>query len=229
MELPQHVPHPIEELRVIGRVGEVRRVVGDHRVVGPAVGVGLGELPAGHRDRQLDVVGRVGGDEVDAIGRQIREDHLGVADPQLQPGRVERPRPARIIRAQVRQLGAESVTLGEGIADHIVVDLSPGRRQLDPQGAPRAAGDRRAEQRPADPRERVQDQLTGPGEELDEPGHQPRRLVGSVPLAPLVAELRGVGGRPDGLGEVQPLLARQLVELVARVGRVAGDRHRSPA
>ncbi len=72
-------------------------------------------------------------------------------------------------------------------------------------------------QRAADTGEGVQHQLTALGEELDEPGHQTRRLVGSVGLALSVAELGRVGGRQQRLGEVQPLIAGQLVERVVRV------------
>ena len=71
--------HPLEEGRVVGAVREVRRVVADHRVVGPAVGMGDGEGPAGHRQRQLDVVRRIGRHEVDRhVGQTGQEGH-GVA------------------------------------------------------------------------------------------------------------------------------------------------------
>ncbi|HEX7611254.1 MAG TPA: hypothetical protein VF371_00680, partial [Candidatus Limnocylindrales bacterium] len=59
--------HPVKERRVVGAVGQVAVVLGDHGVVGSAVGVLLGEFPTGHRDRQLDVVGRVGGHEIDTV------------------------------------------------------------------------------------------------------------------------------------------------------------------
>src|SRR5262249_3378063 len=99
------------------------------------------------------------------------------------------------------------------------VDLCPARRELDPEGPPRPARDRRAEERPADAGEWIEHQLTGLREELDEPGHQPRRLVRAVGLAQGMPELRGICRRPDRFGEVQPLLAAQLVQ---RVSRVAG-------
>ena len=64
-QLAEDHAHPLEERRVVGGVGQVVGRLGDHRVVGPAVRVGLGERAAGHRHRQLQVVRRVGRDEVD--------------------------------------------------------------------------------------------------------------------------------------------------------------------
>ena len=81
--------------------------------------------------------------------------------------------------------------------------------------------DRGAEQRAADARERVEDELAGAAEELDQAGHQARRLVGAVRPSPGVAELGRVGRRPHRLREVQPLLAGELVEVVGRVWRSA--------
>ena len=65
----------------------------------------------------------------------------------------------------------------------------------------------------------------GAAEELDEPGHQPRRLVGAVRLARGVPELGRVGRRQDRLREVEPLLAGQLVELVGGVRGAAAVGH----
>src|SRR3990170_9004829 len=59
--------------------------------------------------------------------------------------------------------------------------------------------------------------ISPPGEELDEPGHEPRGLVRSVGLASGVTELRRVGGRPERLREVEPLAAAELVERVVRM------------
>jgi hypothetical protein len=66
MELLEHPAHGVEERRVVGGIGKIGRIVGDHRVVGPSVGKRLGERSARHRHRQLDVVRRVGRHEVDA-------------------------------------------------------------------------------------------------------------------------------------------------------------------
>ena len=106
--------------------------------------------------------------------------------------------------------------------DGLVEHRDPARVELEADRPPRTARDRRAEQRPADARERVQHQLARPGEELDQPGHQPGRLVRPVDLPPVVAQLRRVGRRPHRLREVEPLLAGELVELVLGVRRPAG-------
>ena len=87
-----------------------------------------------------------------------------------------------------------------------------------PEGAPRSAGDGGAEQRPADAGERVEHQLPGLAEELDQAGHQARRLVRPVRPSRGVPELRRVGRRQQRLGEVEPFLAGQLVERVGGVG-----------
>ena len=133
-----------------------RRVeVGDHRVVGPAVGVRLGQRAAGHRHRQLEVVRRIGGDEVDRVGRQRRQDRQRVADAQLQPG-LDRSRAARPDRPCPRSAssGPESVAFAEQVPDHRLVDRRPARIELDADGAARPARDRGAEERPADAGER---------------------------------------------------------------------------
>ena len=67
--------------------------------------------------------------------------------------------------------------------DDRLVDRRPARVELDAERPPGTARDRRADQRAADARERVEDELTGAAEELDQPGHEPRRLVGAVRLA----------------------------------------------
>ena len=122
--------------------------------------------------------------------------------------------------------GPAAVALGGEVGDDLRVDRGPALVELDAERPPRAARDGRAEQRPADARERVEHELAGPAEELDQPGHQPRRLVGAVRLARRVPELGRVGRRQDRLREVQPLLAGQLVELVGGVGRRGGRRSR---
>ena len=63
-------------------------------------------------------------------------------------------------------------------------------------------------------------------EELDEPGHQAWWLVGAVGSAVGVAQLGGVGRRPERLGEVQPLLAGQLVQRVVGVHLPLGQPYR---
>ena len=111
------------------------------------------------------------------------------------------------------------------IEHDLLVDGHPARIQLDAEGPPRSAGDGRAEQRPADAGERVEHELAGPAEELDEAGHQPRRLVGAVRLAGGVPELGRIGRRQHRLREVEPLLAGQLVERVVGVRRRAAVGH----
>ena len=147
------------------------------------------------------------------------------------PDGIEPPRLARVRLAQVREHGPQSVALTEQVRHEAFVDGRPARVEFDADGPPWAARDRGAEQRAADPGERVEDELAGLGEELDEPGHQARRLVRAVGLACRVAELGGVGRRQDRLGEVQPLLARQLVERIGGVGKRTAFGHtaqRSP-
>ena len=111
------------------------------------------------------------------------------------------------------------------VAHDLLVDRRPARLELDADGPPRAARDGRPEQRAADPGERVEHELARPAEELDQPGHQARRLVRAMGLARDVSELRWVGRREQRLGEVQPLLAGQLVERVGGVGRAPGVGH----
>jgi hypothetical protein len=92
-------------------------VLGDHRVVGPAIGVVLGELAAGHRDRQLDVIRRVGGDEVDAAGFDLGQQSQGIAESHFEARRVEAALAARVGRADVGQDGATAVSLGGQVPD----------------------------------------------------------------------------------------------------------------
>ena len=47
--------------------------------LGAPVRVPLGQWTAGHRERQLDVVRRVGSDEVDAVGLQVGQQREGIA------------------------------------------------------------------------------------------------------------------------------------------------------
>ena len=181
----------------------------------------LRERAAGHRQRQLDVVRRVGRDEVDRAVRDAGQERERIADAQLQAGRIEPPRPARVRGAEVGQLRAGPIALRGEVADHRLVDRGPAGIEFDADGPSWPAGDGRSQERAAHPGERVQDQLTGPAEELDEAGHQAWRLVGAVGLACGMAELGRVGRREDRLGEVQPFLTRQLVELIGRMGLAA--------
>src|ERR1035437_3367440 len=69
--------HAVEEGRVIGAVGQIAFVLGDHGVVGAPVGVALGELSTGHGERQLDVVATTtrltdSGSEIRAIWNPAR-------------------------------------------------------------------------------------------------------------------------------------------------------------
>ena len=128
-------------------------------------------------------------------------------------------RAARVGRAEVREPGPAPSCSALQRRDRLGEHGGPARVELDADRPPRAAGDRRAEQRAADARERVEDELAGAGEELDQAGHQARRLVRAVRPSPGVAELGRVGRRPHRLREVQPLLAGELVEVVGRVWR----------
>ena len=179
----------------------------------------LGEHAAGHRHRQLEVVGRIGGDEIDRAIGDRRQERERVADAHLDARRIERPRAAGVGRAQVGQCRPGAVPFVREVAHDLLVDRRPARVELDPDGASRSTRDRGAEERPADAGERIEDQLAAAAEELDQPGHQSRRLVRAMDPAGGVSELGWVGGRQQRLGEVQPLLAGQLVE---RVGGVRG-------
>ena len=97
------------------------------------------------------------------------------------------------------------------------VDVDPARLDLHAESPPRAAGDGRSEQRPADSGEGIENQVAGPREELDQARHEPGRLVRPMLLAHGMAELRRVGRAPDGFGEVEPFLAREFVEGVVGV------------
>src|SRR6185436_20990559 len=91
------------------------------------------------------------------------------------------------------------------------------------------ACDRGAEEGPADTRERIEHQIARAAEELDEASHQARGLVRPVGLARLVSELRRIRGRQQRLGEVEPLLAGQLVERVRGVRSAPRLGHAGPA
>ena len=104
-----------------------------------------------------------------------------------------------------------------GFGCHRRIDLRPTGLDLEPERPPRAPADGGAEERSADAGERIQHQLPALGEELDESGHQARRLVGAVDLALGMTQLGRVGGRQQRLGEVEPLLAAELVERVGWV------------
>ena len=145
--------------------------------------------------------------------------------PQLEPDGSKPARAARIRRPEVRDRRTEPVALGAQPGDDLLVDGGPARVELDAERPPRPARDRRAEQRAADAGERVEHELAGLAEELDQAGHQPRRLVRAVRLARGVPELGRVGRRQDRLREVEPLLAGQLVEVVGGVGGSAAVGH----
>ncbi len=122
----------------------------------------LGEAAAGHRHRQLDVVRRIGRHEVHGRVREGAQELARVADAKLGTARVERPTTARIGGAQVDELGTAAVPLGAQHVDDLAVHGGPAWIQLEADRPSWAAGDGRTEQRPADTRERVQDELTGP-------------------------------------------------------------------
>ena len=187
--------------------------------------MGFGELAAGHRQRQLDVVWRVGRHEVDRGLGEGRQDVERVTDPHLDAGRFEGPGRARIGRPEIRDGRTVPVALGGKPGDDLLVHGHPARVELDAESAPRSARDRGADQRAADAGERVEHQLIGLAEELDQAGHEPRWLVGTVDLARHVPELRRIGRRQDRLREVEPLLAGQFVEGVVRVGGSAAVSH----
>ncbi len=64
VQLDEHGLHPVQVRRVVRGVGEIGGGIAHHRVIGATVGVCLGQDPAGHRERQLDVVRRIGRNEV---------------------------------------------------------------------------------------------------------------------------------------------------------------------
>ena len=121
----------------------------------------LRQRTAGHRERQLDVVRRVGGDEVDAVGLQVGQQREGIAAAHSDPARVERALAARIGSAEIGEQRAGAVPLAEEVAHDRLVDRDPARIELEAECPARPAGDRRAEQRPADSGERVEDELAG--------------------------------------------------------------------
>jgi hypothetical protein len=200
---PEHAAHPDEgllhggEVAVVrAEVGEVPRVVAPHVVVGAAVGVGRVVPPVAHGALEVDVVGRVRGDEVEGgVGepRRVAQQLQGVAGDHL--------------------LGAEGRVPGGDLR----VDLDPAGVDLDPDGRPRRVREGGAEEGPPHAGEGVEDAATGPGEELDQGLHEPRGLVGPVAPADLVAQLPGIGGPEDGAREEEPVLPVQLVEGVPRV------------
>lgn len=225
MELGERGLHPVKECGVVGAVRKVGRVVGHHRIVGSPVRMRLGQRSAGHRDRQLDVIRRIRRDEVHRGCGQGREDREGITHPELTAERIERPRAARVGRAQVGEERPEAVVLGERLPDHRLVDRRPAWLDLEPEGPPRPLRDRGSQERPADAGERIEDELARPGEELDQPGHQAGRLVRPVRFAARVPEFGWVGGGPDRLREVEPLFPGQLVERVCPVRGAAGAGH----
>ena len=207
-DLPEGATHRIEERAVVRRVRQVGCGVADHRVVGPPVGMGLGQLAAGHRQRELDVVGRIGRDQVDRGVRQGRQDLERVAGPHLQARRIEGPRRARVGRPEVGDRRTTAVMLGGETGDDVLVDRHPAWIELDADRPARAPGDGRPEQRAANTGEGIEHQLAAAGEELDQSCHQAWRLVRAVRLAGSVAELGRIGSRQHRLREVEPLLTR---------------------
>src|SRR5947207_2440211 len=85
--------------------------------------------------------------------------------------------------AEARAARSEPVTSAEHVPDDALEHRRPPRIQLDPDRSTRTARDRSAQQGAADAGERVEHELTGPTEELDDPGHEPRWLVRAVRLA----------------------------------------------
>ncbi len=229
VELREDEPHPVQEGRVVGGIGEVVRRIGDHRIVRPPVGMRLGERSPGHRHRQLEVVGRVRCHHVHRSGLQARKQGRRIAHPEFEPCRVESPRTSGIRAAQIDQLGTQSAPFGGQLADDPLVDRSPARIELDADGTSRAARDRRSQQGSADARERVEYQLARPAEELDQARHQPGRLVRAMGFPGSVPELRRIGRRQERLREVEPLVARQLVQGVGGVGRSSVVGHQRAA
>ena len=161
-------------------------------------------------------------DSVSMVGRTAAASPTRSSTPDGSNGRG----PPGIGGAEVGEQRAGAIALGRQVAHDIGVDRGPARLELDADRPARPAGDGRAEERPADAGERVEHELAGLGEELDQAGHQARRLVRPVRPARGVPELRRVGRRQQRLGEVQPLLAGQLVERVGRVWRAAAVGHR---
>ena len=154
-----------------------------------------------------------------------RQDRQRVAGPQLETARIEPARAARVGGAEVSQRRPQAVPLGGEVRHDLSDRRSPSVDRARSRARASGRGRCRAQQGAADARERVEDQLAGPAEELDQPRHEPGRLVRPVRLAGGVTELRRVGRREQRLGEVEPFLARQLVQRVRGVRRSPGVGH----
>ena len=177
-----------------------------------------GEPAAGHRQRQLDGVRRIRGHEVDACPGQVRQQPQRVAHAHLASRRVERADAGGIRRPKVGKERPESSARRQLLRHDVHVDRGPAGVDLEPERPARSASDRGPEQRAPHPGERVQDQLAGTREELDQSRHQPGRLVRSMCAPEGVPELGWVGCREDRLREVEPFLPGQRVERVGRMG-----------
>src|SRR5581483_4797695 len=185
------------EVGIVGRqVSEVGRVVGAHVVGGAPVGVAIDVARViGHRLLEMDVIGRIGADEVE---RFIGE--------------------ARAIGEQAEAIAEEKWIGAQGpaaLGDDLAIDLHPARVDLDADAlAWRLGGlsEAGADQGAANAGKRIEDAAAGLGEELDEGLHQLGRLIGAMGLAQVVAEVRGIGGGDDAFGEEDPLVAGEVIE-----------------
>ncbi len=177
-QLAEHAFHALEVLGVRLAVGDVGRLIADHRIVGAPVGEAFGQPPAGHRLTQLGVVRRVGGDEVDRFRLELDQQRHGVADDHSAARRVE---PARATGIRTSEIGQTGLAIAAPHLGHdLPVHVGPALFQLEAQGPTRRAADGRSQERTAHAGEWVEDQLTGLREELDQARHQPWRLVRTV-------------------------------------------------
>ena len=194
---PNTIAHAIEKRRVVRGVREVVGGIGDHRVVGPPVGVRLGERA--HRPWSWAAAGcRAGRSRRSRPSRPPASGSSASASPtlQLEARRDRTPGGHPGPRSQGRRApGPSPSRSADRSSTTLLEDRGPARIELDPDGSPRPTRDRRTEQRPADAREWIEDELAGPAEELDQARHQPRRLVRAVRLALRVA--RAPTGRPS--------------------------------
>src|SRR4051812_17244483 len=122
----------------------------------------LRQRTAGHRHRQLDVIRRIGRDEVDRTCFDRGQDGGRVADDQADARRIETALAAGIGGAEVSQDGPRAVALSDQVTNYVVVDRRPTWIELDPDRPAGAARDGGAEERPADACERVKDEVPGP-------------------------------------------------------------------
>ncbi len=183
-----------EQMRVIqSELGEADEVAEIPRVVGEAVEIGAAVLDVvgaiAHRLLERDGVRRVGHHEVEAppLRSHIGHNFQAVAVDDLLDREVF-------------------------LAAHLLVYRQPALVDIDSRGdsAAKAGADEGA----ADAAEGVEHRLAGLGEELDDVLHQLWRLVGPVLLAEVVAVGRGIASLKHRLGEIEPLVPRQLVQAV---------------